>query len=903
MDTIDLMECRDQDVIQALSTLICRALRLQEGQSRLDVTPMRAIELHDTLSPPNARLRIPGLLQRIRDLCGIQILVSPSFAPDIATLNLAVENGPMEAALIMGVDWCPTDTDEPTIVDVNMDQRSRITEAIIRGCPESVALFIHARGDVNQASADGRTPIHVAASTQRMDMVVLLAKNEADVLASASDFTSLLSMAISMTDNTIHSTNLLELAMGYMQPLRQCQAPLLVEFLKNRSLPHGQHQSALEKLRAACCDPEFLGQWIESHDNRARLIGLLGEYHCNFGTDYVIGVLSALLSSGALTDDFLRAMRSLLYNHKRLWEAEGLKAIQTAGLAESMMTQLVAQEGILGPNPGATRQQCVIINKQSTEVKLDFRLYGIKMYGSSLCCGDSQQVLAWRQVKGIRIVDQRSGFEKLRIVTNDIPLGTEDSVGHLVASSLLAFGHIKHRDNEILASAEEEKIVIYRWNKCENKGLFSNAPPKTEGGGILAIITGHELDITAIAFSKDSSVLVAGSLDMTATLWSNPFTDGKQVWPLIGTLRGHEHPVVAIAISPDVSLVASGDTDGSIRLWDITSLSCKQKILGQDTWGVSRRAVTSLAISPDGARIAGVFQELQGIQSINVQLWTTPITQDGDRLLVGMTLQGHTDLVTSACFFPSNSNQLLTASRDGTVKCWDIDQRVCFCTFRAHDGPVVQAIFSSRHSSPPTISTYGIDRTVRTWQFTPARNNVDPLVHTDGVKVMQLSPSGQLLASASGQGIFIWDMLTCRILHTLLESEADLSEAQVLTFSTCGHKVAAGAGMRISIWDLLGATSADPTAEGTTPYYTPVYTVWGSNTILALAFSPDNSILASCAYGPLHTLHQLSLWDINAGMKAKASKEGKRDDLHTHIDTPTLLDRRFGKLYDPNWLS
>jgi len=178
----------------------------------------------------------------------------------------------------------------------------------------------------------------------------------------------------------------------------------------------------------------------------------------------------------------------------------------------------------------------------------------------------------------------------------------------------------------------------------------------------------------------------------------------------------------------------------------------------------------------------------------------------------------------------------------------------------------------------------------------PARNTVDPLVHTDGVKVMQLSPSGKLLASASGQGIFIWDMLTCRILHTLLETGADLSEVQVLTFSTCGHKVAAGAGMRISIWDLLGETSADPTAEGTTPYYTPFYTVWGSNTILALAFSPDNSILVSCAYGPLYTPHQLSLWDINAGLEAKASKEGKRDDLHTHIDTPTLVDRRFRKV-------
>jgi hypothetical protein len=71
-----------------------------------------------------------------------------------------------------------------------------------------------------------------------------------------------------------------------------------------------------------------------------------------------------------------------------------------------------------------------------------------------------QQVLAWRQPEGIRIVDQRSGFERRMIYTSDEPLGHQRFDQE--APSIIAFGHINPLDNKLLASAEDERIVIYQ---------------------------------------------------------------------------------------------------------------------------------------------------------------------------------------------------------------------------------------------------------------------------------------------------------------------------------------------------------------------------------------------------------------------------------------------------------
>jgi uncharacterized caspase-like protein len=91
----------------------------------------------------------------------------------------------------------------------------------------------------------------------------------------------------------------------------------------------------------------------------------------------------------------------------------------------------------------------------------------------------------------------------------------------------------------------------------------------------------------ALAFSPDGKLLVAGSDDKVARVWSVPESN------LVYTLQGHGGAVLAVAFSPDGLVLATGSGDGTCKTWDLKTGKQLRTFRGHT------RSVVSIAFHPD----------------------------------------------------------------------------------------------------------------------------------------------------------------------------------------------------------------------------------------------------------------------------------------------------------------
>lgn len=75
-------------------------------------------------------------------------------------------------------------------------------------------------------------------------------------------------------------------------------------------------------------------------------------------------------------------------------------------------------------------------------------------------------------------------------------------------------------------------------------------------------------DVNSVAISPNDRLVVSGSQDRTAKLWSLPDMS------LLGVFRGHSRGVWCVQFSPVDQVVATASADGSIKLWGIHDFSC-----------------------------------------------------------------------------------------------------------------------------------------------------------------------------------------------------------------------------------------------------------------------------------------------------------------------------------------
>jgi WD40 repeat protein len=291
--------------------------------------------------------------------------------------------------------------------------------------------------------------------------------------------------------------------------------------------------------------------------------------------------------------------------------------------------------------------------------------------------------------------------------------------------------------------------------KRSDKGLFVGREGSMDAGPMSLVKlwdaqSGQELLTLkdaggSVAFSPDGARLASGDYDGIVRFLDS--RTGKK----LRDFKGHVGPVNSVAFSPDATRLASGSNDGSVKVWDARS---------REEWVAEGIDNGSLKLwEPRTGRLRFIFlgRPSQPLGPLDESgKWVVKIMdpRHGGGIL---TLQGHTDVLTSVASSPDGA-YLASGSRDTTVRVRDVRTGQELLTLRGHTAAVTCLAFSPDGAY---LASGSPDTTVRVWDARTGQEVLTLRGHTDQVESLAFSPDGQRLASGAwDQTVRLWDTRT-----------------------------------------------------------------------------------------------------------------------------------------------
>lgn len=199
-----------------------------------------------------------------------------------------------------------------------------------------------------------------------------------------------------------------------------------------------------------------------------------------------------------------------------------------------------------------------------------------------------------------------------------------------------------------------------------------------------------------------------------------------------------------------------------------------------------------------------------------------------------------------SCLAYSPDGQLVaTGDEFGKVKVWNMATGFCFVTFTEHTAGITDITFSPHGASLFTASR---DGTVRAYDLVRYRNfRVFKASSPSQFSSVGLDWSGEVVCAGAldPPNIFVWSVQTGKLLDELKGHQGPVS---CLAFAQTSNLLASGSwDGTVRLWDVFASTQAAETLRHQAD-------------VLALAFRPDGKQLAvSTLSGQIH------LWDPAQG--------------------------------------
>lgn len=533
------------------------------------------------------------------------------------------------------------------------------------------------------------------------------------------------------------------------------------------------------------------------------------------------GALMVTILSGCAGNDYKRVAvsRLLAVQADEMLSQESLQNTSLVGTLLALESYALAPEDTVARSALFKARRLGTI--ESAVLRVDFRMtrMALRPDGAVFAIGGLSHKIELRETGSYKLVEA-------------FPHGHGDRIGSIAFSP----------DGKILATGGADKVVRM-WDTAS---------------WTYVRLVGHGDSIESVAFSPDGQLIATASLDKTVRLWD--VATGKAIGEPMTAESGVP---LAIAFSSEGKSLAVGSSDGSIQLWRVDSRSK----LGEPLLGHTG-AVRSIAVRADGVFASGAADK-------TVRLW------DMRSLASVGELHGHEGVIGSVAFSP-DGNFLASASRDGTIRIWElagsarlidvqhgIDRdgisiaytpgghtlisaggkrvlmwslaRPLWRSMRGHT-ELIEAVAISPDGK--TIATGSLDKTVQLWDVARGEPVSPPLIgHQEGVRALAFSPDGKMIATASDRVRF-WDVSTAQELVTHYRGHEGRIVA--LAFSPNGRTMASASWDRtIRLWDIATRAPIGGPMKGHNDFLTSV------------AFSPDGGALASGGYD-----NTVRIWDV-----------------------------------------